>query len=309
MSHTDPPRVVAASPELAALIDLDAEPQTIASGFVFSEGPVWDPEGERLLFNDIPGDTRYEWSEADGLRVLARPSNKANGMAPAPGGGLFVCEHSTSSLVHVDDELRRTVVATNFEGAGLNSPNDVVVGADGSAYFSDPPFGRISPEFGLVRERELAFQGVFRLTPDGHTELLADDFEIPNGLCFSPDGRLLYVNDSERMHVRRFTVRPDGGVDGGEVLYTQEGVDEPGMPDGMKVDRLGNLWTTGPGGVWITTAEGELLGRLLVDEVVGNLAWGGPDLTSLFLCSSTTVQTIETKVAGHRPAVREDPSQ
>jgi gluconolactonase len=210
------------------------------------------------------------------------------------------CEHVTSSLVRIEADGSRTVLASHFEGKELNSPNDVVVRSDGTIYFSDPPYGRW-PGFGLEREQELDFCGVYRLATDGTLTAEVRDFNKPNGLCFSRDESLLYVNDTEGLTIRRFQVAADGALSGGEVIFTMPGPVEysRGVPDGMKLDAEGNLWCTGPGGVWVVSADGEHLGTLNSEEVVGNLAWGG-DFHTLYLCTSTTVHTVTTRVAGDR---------
>ena len=196
--------VTAKSDRLYELVDRDAEVEQLGTGFTFTEGPVWNKEGEFLLFSDMPGDTRRRWDASGGVVEVAKPSNKGNGMVYEPGGQLLVCEHATSLLVRMDPDgtgSGRETVASHFEGKELNSPNDVIVAQDGSILFSDPWYGRM-PVFGVEREKDLDFQGVYRIPPGGDPQLLADDFEQPNGLCFSPDESLLYINDTPRAHPR-----------------------------------------------------------------------------------------------------------
>ena len=288
------------SPALLELVDEHAELTQIAANCTFTEGPLWtNRDGGSLLFSDMPGDTRRRWSAAGGVEVVAHPSNKGNGLAWDLEGRLLICEHVTSSLIRVEHDGSRTVLASHWGDKELNSPNDVIVGSDGSIYFTDPPYGRW-PGFGLERECELDFCGVYRVAPGGELSLVADDFQKPNGLCFSLDEQTLYINDTDGGHIRRFAVNADGSLSGGEVIYQQEGFSlETGIPDGMKLDARGNLWTSGPGGLHVTTGEGELLGRILTPENVGNQAWGGSDWHTLYICTSSTVHTLQTTVAGH----------
>jgi gluconolactonase len=196
----------------------------------------------------------------------------------------------------------REVIATHYEGKELNSPNDVIVANDGSIYFSDPWYGRM-PVFGIERERELDFQGVYRIAPEGgDPQLLVDDFEQSNGLCFSPDESLLYINDTPRAHIRVFDRQADGTIANGRMFFDNigSGVIEEGIPDGMKCDEHGNVYVTGPGGVWVVSPDAELLGIIEVPENVGNLNWGGDDWSDLYMPSSTSLYRISMKVSGNR---------
>jgi len=232
--------------------------------------------------------------------VVAHPSNKDNGLSWDLEGRLLICEHATSSLIRIEPDGSRTVVASHWQGKELNSPNDVVVTSDGSIVFTDPPYGRW-PGFGVERDQELDFQGVYRVTPDGELQLLIDDFQKPNGLCYSADEKTLWINDTDGGHIRRFSVSSDGSLTGGDVIYQMEGFSlETGIPDGQKLDEAGNLWVSGPGGLHVVTGDGQLLGRILTPENVGNQTWGGADWKTLFICTSTTVHTLRTTVAGHR---------
>jgi gluconolactonase len=289
------------SPALRELVAEDAELEQIASGCTFTEGPVWtNRDGGSLLFSDMPGDTRRRWTKAGGVEVLAHPSNKGNGLSYDLEGRLLICEHTTSSLIRIEADGSRTVLASHWQGKELNSPNDVVVASDGSIIFTDPPYGRW-PGFGIEREQELDFCGVFRVSPEGELSLLVDDFQKPNGLCFSPDERTLWINDTDGGHIRRFSVGENHALSGGEVIYQMEGFSlETGIPDGQKLDANGNLWVSGPGGLHVVSGEGELLGRILTPENVGNQAWGGEDWKTLFICTSSTVHTLRTTVAAHR---------
>lgn len=273
--------------------------EKLATGFLFTEGPIWNKAGEYLLFSDMPGDVRRRWSEKEGIEEVMRPSNKCNGMTYDGEGNLLVCEHVTSSLVKESAMGEREALASHYEGKEINSPNDVVVGNDGSVYFTDPPFGRV-PVFGLERPRELDFQGVYRIAAGGGLVLEVEDFETPNGLCFSPDGSRLFINDSTRAQIRVFDVKDDGSLANSRVFFENIGSGDvaEGFPDGMKCDTLGNIYVTGPTGVWVISPEAELLGIIGVPEVVGNINWGGRDWNELYVCATTSLYRIRMKVAG-----------
>jgi gluconolactonase len=298
--------VRAESDQLHELIDENAEVEQLGTGFTFTEGPIWNPSGSFLLFSDMPGDTRRRWDEQGGVTEVAKPSNKGNGMTIDAEGRLIVCEHVTSSVVRMDPDgtgSNREVLATHYVGKELNSPNDVIVHSRGAIFFSDPTYGRM-PVFGIEREQELDFQGVYRIPPGGgDPQLLVDDFVQPNGLCFSPDESLLYINDTDRAHIRVFDVGGDGTISNGRVLADGIGtgdLESGELVDGMKCDERGNIWVTGPKGVWVFTAEGEHLGVVEIPESVGNLHWGGPDWSWLFVPASSSLYRVETKVSGRR---------
>jgi gluconolactonase len=294
------------SEQLHELIDGNAELELLGSGFTFTEGPIWNPGGEFLLFSDMPGDTRRRWDARGGVREVASPSNKGNGMTLDARGRLIVCEHSTSSVVRIDADGTgdgREVLATRYGGKELNSPNDVVVHSSGALYFTDPTYGRM-PGFGVEREQDLDFQGVYRLEPGGgDPRLLVDDFVQPNGLCFSPDESLLYLNDTDRAHIRVFDLDGDGGISNGRVFAEGIGTGDlaaGGLVDGMKCDEHGNIWVTGPDGVWVFSSGGTHLGVIEIPESVGNIHWGGPDWSWLFVAASTSMYRVATKVSGRR---------
>lgn len=291
---------------LLGLVAANVEVEKLATGFTFTEGPIWHPDGY-LLFSDMPEDVRRKWSEADGIVEVMKPANKCNGMTLDADLKLVVCEHWTSHVVRValnpdGTESGRDVVASHFGGKELNSPNDVVVMSDGAIYFSDPPYGRMDV-YGNPREQEMSFQGVYRIDPGtGEVQLLIDDFAMPNGLAFSPDESILYINDSERCHVRMFDVAADGSLTNGRMLLEGIGTGNmaDGIPDGMKCDREGNVWVTGPHGVWVINPDGEHLGVVEIPEHVGNLNWGGPRWDELYVPSSTSLYRFRTKTSGAR---------
>jgi gluconolactonase len=292
------------SEQLEKLIDPGAEVERVATGFTFTEGPVWNANGEYLLFSDMPGDVRRRWSEREGVEEIMRPANKCNGMVYDAAGNLLVCEHITSSLVREHPDGTRETIATHYQGKELNSPNDVVTRSDGTIYFSDPSYGRM-PGFGLEREQDLSFQGVYRIPPGGgEPELVVreDEFEQPNGLCFSPDESLMYINDTPHALIRVYDMQADGTLTNGRLFVEGigSGVIEEGIADGMKCDERGNIWVTGPGGVWVISGGGEHLGVVEVPENVGNIAWGGPGWKTLYMPSMTSLYRVPTKVASAR---------
>ncbi len=280
------------------LLDPAARLERLATGFGFTEGPTWSDEGGYLVFSDIPGDTLHRLDPDGALSEYRRPSRMGNGSTFDAEGRLLTCEHATSRVVR-EQGGELSVLADRFEGVELNSPNDVVTTADGSVYFTDPTYGR-QDYFGVPRAVELDFQGLYRVDPDGALELLAADFRQPNGLCFAPDGSTLYVNDTERGHIRAFSLEADGSLSGGDVWAEVKG-DEPGVPDGMKVDAEGNVWCTGPGGVHVLDPAGAPLGVLRTPEVVANHAWGGAERQDLYLSATTSLYRVRTRVPGHRP--------
>lgn len=235
---------------------------------------------------------------------VRNPSDKCNGMTYDGDLNLIVCEHLTSSLIRERPDGRREILASHFEGQELNSPNDVCVRADGSIYFSDPWYGRMAG-FGEPRERQLGFQGVFRIPANGgNLELVVerDRYEQPNGLCFSPDESLLYINDSPNALIDVYDVAADGSLANRRGFAQGIGTGElaGGIPDGMKCDARGNIWVTGPKGVWIFNPEGEHMGVVKIPEHVGNLHWGGSDWRTLYVAASTSIYAVSTRVGPHR---------
>jgi gluconolactonase len=284
------------TPQLLELVSPDAALRELGSGFTFTEGPVWDPVGNVLIFSDMPADVRRQWSPENGTTEVMRPSNKCNGLAFDAQGRLLVCEHATSSLVRENPDGNREVLATHWGDKELNSPNDVLVLHDGSILFSDPGYGRW-PGFGIEREQDLSFQGLYRIDPQsGELQLVADDFGQPNGLCMSPDESLLYVNDTDRAHIRVFDNNGDGTFGSSRVFRDAIGTGalDAGVVDGMKCDERGNVWVTGPGGVWVLDPSGGLLGVISIPENVGNLTFGGPDWSTLYIAASTQLWALDT---------------
>ncbi len=281
----------------ASVVGQSVEFERLATGFIFTEGPLWHRRDKYLLFSDMPGDHLRRWSAKDGVTTFRKPCNKSNGLAWDLQGRLIVCEHATSHLTRTEADGRSTVLASHYDGKELNSPNDVVVKSDGAIYFSDPIYGR-KPHYGVPRDPQLSFRGVYRLSPDGKTlTLLADDFGQPNGLCFSLDEKVLFVNDTERQHIRAFDVKADGTVTNNRIWARTVG-EGPGGPDGMKVDSAGNLYSCGPGGIHVFAPDATCLGVIRVPEHTANFCWGDDDFRSLFITASTSLYRIRVAVPG-----------
>lgn len=294
--------VIVDDPAFEELIDRDAALVRIGGGYEFSEGPVWNQREQALYFSDIPGDRRWRWTATSGMELAATPTFKGNGLAYDVDGSLLVCEQVSSCLTRIHADGRRELVAWHRDGVYLNSPNDVVVRAlDGSIYFTDPDYGRWNDWIGCKREFVRDVKGVYRVPPGGgQVELVVEpgEFEQPNGLCFSPDESILYVNDSPRAEIKAFDVRPDGTL--GPCWMFRAGIGQgtmnEGNLDGMECDEHGNIWTSGPGGVWVLNTAGERIGAIRTPEICGSVVFGGADLTTLFLTTTTTVHMMPTKV-------------
>jgi gluconolactonase len=291
------------SEKLTRLVDEAVEVERLGTGFTFTEGPIWHPRDEYLLFSDMPADIRRKWTPDGTVVEVMNPSNKCNGMTYDADLNLLVCEHSTSSVVRERPDGTRETLATHYQGKELNSPNDIIVHSSGAIYFSDPTYGRW-PGFGIERDCELDFRGVYRLAPGGgDPELLVDDFGEPNGLSFSPDESLLYINDTPNALIRVFDVQPDGSIANGRLFADKIGdgdLAKGGLVDGMKADEQGNVWVTGPDGVWVFAPDGEHLGVVEIPESVGNIHWGGPNWNWMFVPASTSLYRFQTKVSGRR---------
>jgi len=284
-------------PRLTSVVGPAVEVERIAGGFLFTEGPLWHPKGKFLLFSDMPGDIIRRWSRAEGVETFRQPCNKANGETYDRQGRLVTCEHATSRVTRTEPDGTITVLATHYADKELNSPNDIVVKSDGAIYFTDPTYGR-AEFYGAPRQPELDFRGVYRLEPESRKlTLLADDFAQPNGLCFSPDEKRLYVNDTERRHIRAFDVQADGLLANGRVWAETTGTEE-GWPDGMKTDSAGNLYCSGPGGIHVFDPEATCLGVIRTPEPTANFTFGQDDCRSLFVTATTSVYRIRVVVPG-----------
>jgi gluconolactonase len=292
--------VEANSPALLELVDEASPVEKLCTGFEFVEGPIWNAKEQCLYFSDIPASIRYRWHPSSGATVARKPSNRGNGMTYDGAGNLYICEHNTSMLMRETPSGERHVVASHWQGKELNSPNDVVVRSDDSAYFSDPAYGRLAA-VGIERPQELNFQGLFRVSPEGKLHLEADDFGQTNGLCFSPDEQLLYVDDSPRAHIRVFDVAPDGSLSHSRIFAENIGDGElwHGIVDGMKCDERGNIYVTGPRGIWVFNPAGENLGVIHMPEHIANLNWGGPQWDELYCACHTSIYRLKMKVRGN----------
>lgn len=281
------------SPDFNDLVTPGTQIEKVAGGFNFTEGPVWSKEGF-LVFSDIPASKIRRWEKNGKVFVIDEKSGNSNGLTFDKSGRLIVCEHGNRRVSRKELDGSVTVIAQKYNNKRLNSPNDVIVKSDGSIYFTDPPYG-VRPE-----DRELNFQGIYRISPDGTLTLLNKEMKCPNGLAFSPDEKILYVADSsERMHIKAFDVEPDGSLANGRIFATLK-TGENGAPDGMKVDSLGNLWSTGPGGVWIFDKTGKHLGTIKLPEVPANCAWGEDDCKTLYITACTSIYKVQTEVKGLR---------
>jgi gluconolactonase len=287
-------------PAMLGLVDPNASVEQVCTGFKFSEGPIWNPKEQCLYFSDMPNDIRRRWSPTGGVVEVRNPSNKCNGMTYDHAGNLYVCEHVTSALVKETPAGERQILATHWQGKELNSPNDVVVRSDGTIYFTDPTYGRM-PVFGLERKQELDFQAVYGVPRDGALSCEAPDFAQPNGLCFAPDEKILYVNDTTRAHIRAFDVAPDGSLSGSRIFADRIGSADyaEGVVDGMKCDEHGNIYVTGPRGIWVINPDGKPLGVIRMPEIAGNLNWGGREWTDLYCACSTSMYRVRMKVRGN----------
>ena len=278
---------------LQAISYSKAKVEKLSGGFKFVEGPVWDKRGF-LLFSDISANTIYKWTPNGQISIFRHPTGRANGNTLDREGRLITAEHDRR-LVRTEKNSTLTVLAERYRGKRLNSPNDVVVKSDGSIYFTDPPYG-ISKE-----KEELGFYGVYRRSPDGTLMLLAKEMVRPNGLAFSPDEKKLHVSDSENGHIRVFQVEFNGKPSNGKVFAQLKAPKDRGVPDGMKVDVQGNVYCSGPGGLWVLSPTGQLLGKIIVPEVVTNLAWGDKDYKSLYITATQSLYRIRLNVAGVQP--------
>lgn len=269
--------------------------EKLGGGFKFTEGPVWQGAEKCFYFSDIPASITRKLARDGTISIVRQPNGKANGMTVDRDGGLLICRHGERRVVKRHRDGREEVVVERIDGKRFNSPNDIVVKSDGSVYFTDPPYG-LTAEFGELGEQELPYCGVFRLGPDrGAAQCLTSEFFRPNGLCFSRDETTLYVNDSEHKLVKAFPVRADGTLGLGRLFARVEG-EKPGVPDGMKTDRHGHLWVTGPGGLWIFDATGAKLGVVETPEVVGNFCFGEDDGRTLLIAASTSVYRLRLAV-------------
>ncbi|MEX0784148.1 MAG: SMP-30/gluconolactonase/LRE family protein [Dehalococcoidia bacterium] len=294
----------------SGLSDLLTSDETrLCGGFGFTEGPIWVPSDNALVFSDIPGNRMHRWRPgAAKAEVYREPSGWSNGLTLDHEGNVLACEHGGRrvSLAPYGQPTNMIALASEWDGKPLNSPNDLVVHSSGAIFFTDPSYGTDSgrtPRFGAEGQQPaLDFRGVYRIDPGGSVQLVVSEgFAQPNGLAFTPDESALYIGDSQGKVIWRYTVKHDLSL-GPRVLFVDQRADSrPGSPDGMKVDTGGRLWTTGAGGVSVHTADGNYLGVFELDEHAANIAFGGPAFSTLFLTTGTTVHSVETAVQGIAP--------
>ncbi|WP_416424280.1 SMP-30/gluconolactonase/LRE family protein [Pseudomonas sp. App30] len=291
-----------ANPRFRSLTLPNTQLERLYDGCRWAEGPVWFNDGGYLLWSDIPNQRILRWTPEQGVSVYRAASNFANGNTRDQQGRLVTCEHGTRRVTRTEPDGSITVLADAFNGKRLNSPNDVVVHRDGGVWFTDPTYGILSDYEGYQAEPEQAGRNVYRIDPhSGEVVCVADDFVQPNGLAFAPDGKTLYIADSARTHdpaaphhIRAMEV-VDGRWLGKSRVLAQI---EPGIPDGLRVDVQGNIWTSAGDGIQCFDAQGTLLGKILLPEKVANLTFGGPRRNRLFITANTSLYLIHVAVAG-----------
>ena len=297
-------------PAFDSLVPAGAQIEKLAAGFTFTEGPLWRPQGV-LWFSDVIGNVVRQWSPDGTVIEILRPGgydgnslpaggfNGPNGMTADRDGAVVLCQHGNRRIVRITRDGKVSTVVDRYQGKRLNSPNDLVFHADGSLFFTDPPYGL--PRQDEDPTKELPFNGVYRFA-DGKPQLIIEDLHRPNGLAFSPDYKILYVANSERPKMwMRYDVAADGTVRNGRVFADVDRSQEAGVPDGMKIDALGNMYAAGPGGVWIYSPAGTHLGTIKTPETPANCAWGD-DRKSLYITAVTGLYRVKLAVPG-APAV------
>jgi gluconolactonase len=282
----------AESPKFWELFAKDARLEKIAGGFGFTEGPVWDPHGFLYVSDEEKNKLLrvYPDGRMETMLAIADP----DGSTLDAKGRLVTTASVLRAIIRVAPDGKYKVLADKYEGKKFNSPNDVVLGPDGALYFTDPTLDLPKGE-----KQELAYQGVFRLGMDGAVSLLTTELTQPNGLAFSPDGKRLYIDDTEKHDIRVYDVGAKGTLKNGRLFGKEEGSD--GVPDGMRVDRKGNVFVTGPGGIWVWDPEGNHLGTILLPETAANLNWGDADYRTLYITATTSVYCLKTSTRGFVP--------
>lgn len=301
------------SPALDALIEPDARLEKLGEGYQWSEGPVWISEGDYLLFTDVPGNRMYRWKQGEGVTVFLDPSGYAgpptdqfrepgaNGLIRGPGNTILMADHGNRAVASLDlATKKKTFLATNYQGKRFNSPNDLARASSGAIYFTDPPYGLAGLNDSPIKE--LPFNGVYRLDPDGSVTSLDDSLSFPNGVILSPDEKTMYVavSDPKRAIVMAYALDAKGDIASKRLfadLTSEVGENRPGLPDGMAVDKKGNLFVTGPGGVIVFAPDGTRLGTIVTGTGIANVAFG-EDGRTLFLTSHNMLVRLRTRTSG-----------
>jgi gluconolactonase len=287
----------AISPQFWDLLDRNAKMTVVATGFKFTEGPVWD-SGGFLYFSDEAGNKIYRLYP-DGKKEQVIEIGDPDGNTLDPQHQLIDCSSVLRAVVRITPNGKYKILTDNDHDKKLNTPNDVVVGPDGALYFTNP-----NMDFRPGMKQEIPFQGVYRLNDKGSLRLLTKDLTQPNGLAFSPDGKRFYVDDSEQRNIRVYDVAANGSITNGRIFGEEKADQGDGVPDGMKVDSKGNLFVVGPKGIWVWDTNGNHLGTIVVPEQPANLAWGDNDYRTLYITATTSVYRLETKTQGFVPYVK-----
>jgi gluconolactonase len=287
-------KLQAQSPQFWNLVDHNAKLSVVATGFGFTEGPLWDEAGFLYVSDETLNKIFrvYPDGKKDEVISLGDP----DGSTFDRKHRLIDCASVLRAIIAVTPEGKYQVLADHYEGKKFNSPNDVIVGPDGALYFTDPTLDLVAGE-----KQEIPFQGVYRLDEKGNVRLLTKDLSQPNGLAFSPDGKHFYVDDSEKRNIRVYDAAPDGNLSNGRIFGEEPGGKGDGVPDGIRVDKIGNLYVTGPKGIWVWDANGNHLGTIVVPEQPANLTWGGKDYRTLYITATTSVYRLEMKTQGFVP--------
>jgi gluconolactonase len=287
-------QLLAETPQFWDVIDAAAQLTTVASGFGFTEGPVWDDAGFLYISDETLNKIFRVYPDGKKQELIALGDPDGNTFDRRRR--LIDCASVLRAIIEVTPDGSYKTLAQRYEGKKFNSPNDVIVGPDGALYFTDPTLDLVAGE-----KQEIPFQGVYRLDDKGNVRLLSKDLTQPNGLAFSPDGKHFYVDDSEKRNIRVYDVAADGNLENGRIFGEEPGAKGEGVPDGMKVDTLGNLYVTGPKGIWVWDPRGHHLGTIILPEQPANLAWGDRDYGTLYITATTSVYRLRTKAKGYVP--------